>query len=344
MNEIGISVVVPVYKVPENYLRKCIESIIKQSFENIEILLVDDGSPDNSGVICDEYAQSDLRIKVIHKQNGGLSSARNAGVDVARGKWVMFVDGDDWIEPDMCETLYGLGERLGVQLVMCGMVKDNGRSSSVYKFYIEENKVFSKEECKWLQEQLLHFDGNIAVAYSKLIDRQLLQSNVIKHDEALKQGAEGVEFNLRLFEKLESAVFVNNPFYHYIYNDNSISASHNENNHELVVRCFEKIKEFILTSDNKENLLYWFNNRMLYVIITTAISGFFNPTNSEPYKDKKRKYSAYLNKTLIKEVLEANCIQGLSKQRKFTLFLIKNRMFRVLDIMGKVRKIQKDLR
>jgi glycosyltransferase involved in cell wall biosynthesis len=93
-----ISVIIPVYKV-EQYLRKCVDSVINQSYENLEIILVDDGSPDKCPSICDEYAKKDKRIKAIHKQNGGLSDARNAGLDIATGDYVMFVDSDDWVEP-----------------------------------------------------------------------------------------------------------------------------------------------------------------------------------------------------------------------------------------------------
>ena len=98
MKEPLVSVIVPVYKVPEKFLRKCIESLIGQTLENIEILLVDDGSPDDCGKICDEYANKNENIKVIHKENGGLSAARNTGCENAHGKWMMFVDGDDWVE------------------------------------------------------------------------------------------------------------------------------------------------------------------------------------------------------------------------------------------------------
>lgn len=337
-----ISIIVPVYKVPEQYLRKCIESIISQTFQNIEVLLVDDGSPDQCGLICDEYAEKDSRIRVLHKKNGGLSSARNYGCKATTGKWIMFVDGDDWIEPDMCQIMYELGEEKQVQLVMCGMCKDYGNSSVPYKYYIEDGKVYKGQECKWLQQQLLVYNGNIAVAYSKLIDRKLLIENNIFHDEVLKQGAEGLEFNLRLFEKLESATFINKPFYHYIYNDNSISASHNESNHEFVIKCFEKIKCFIDTSDNKEMLKSWFDNRLLYVIVTTAISGYFNPTNTEPYADKKRKYAAYLDKPIIKEALKTKNTAGIGRQHEVVLFFIKHRMFLMLDMMGKMRKWQKE--
>ena len=139
---VRVSIVVPVYKVPEQYLRKCIESTIVQTLKEIEILLVDDGSPDQCGLICDEYAEKDDRIRVLHKKNGGLSSARNYGCKAATGKWVMFVDGDDWIEPDMCQTMYELGEDKQVQLVMCGIMKDYGKSATEYKFYLEDGKVY----------------------------------------------------------------------------------------------------------------------------------------------------------------------------------------------------------
>ena len=100
-----ISVVVPIYNV-ENYIKKCVDSILSQTYKNLEIILVDDGSPDNCPQICDEYAQKDNRIKVIHKENGGLSDARNAGIDISKGKFITFIDSDDYIEKDYVEVLY----------------------------------------------------------------------------------------------------------------------------------------------------------------------------------------------------------------------------------------------
>lgn len=341
MRKEKISIVVPIYKVPEQYLRKCIESLVNQSYENIEILLVDDGSPDSCGNICDEYGKIDSRVQVIHKKNGGLSAARNSGYRAATGEWIMFVDGDDWIETETCQIMHNIAEKDRVQLVMCGMTKEYGHSSEPYKYYLENERVYVGDECKWLQEQLLHFNGNIAVAYCKLINRQLLVDNGIEHDEELKQGAEGLEFNLRLFEKLESAEFINKPFYHYIYNENSISASHNEENHEFVIRCFEKIKSFIDNSENVCRLKPWLDNRLLYVVVTTAISGYFNPTNKESYSVKKMKYSRYLEKSIVKEALNTSNLEGLSRQRKIILFFIKHQMFRMLGIIATVRKLQK---
>lgn len=341
-----VSIIVPVYKVPEGFLRKCVESCAAQTLQEIEILLVDDGSPDDCGRICDGYAARDERIRVLHKENGGLCSARNAGCLAARGEWIMFVDGDDWIDPDMCGRMYEAGSREEVDLVMCGITKEYEHSSRVYRFYLrdyeEGGKVYRGRECRWLQQQLLVYNGNIAVAYSKLIRRRLIEDGRILHDEELRQGAEGLEFNLRLFEKLQSALFINQPFYHYIYNDTSISASHSEENHAYVIRCFERIRELIEESDNRDRLLPWFDNRLLYVIITTAISGYFNPDNPAPFKEKKRGYAAYLEQPIVRQALQTDNLRGLSRQRKAVLFLIRHRQFRALDMMGRARKWQKE--
>ena len=105
MNEKLISVIVPVYNV-ERYLEKCIESICHQTFSNMEIILVDDGATDNSGFVCDEWALRDSRIRVIHKENGGLSDARNAGIEIASGSWLAFIDSDDFITADTLERMY----------------------------------------------------------------------------------------------------------------------------------------------------------------------------------------------------------------------------------------------
>ena len=117
-----LSIIVPVYKV-ENYLQKCIDSILAQTFTDFELILVDDGSPDNCPALCDAAAAKDARIRVLHQKNGGLSAARNAGLDVARGEWIGFVDSDDYIAPEMSEILYKAVQSTGADLALCDYVK-----------------------------------------------------------------------------------------------------------------------------------------------------------------------------------------------------------------------------
>lgn len=133
MNDFLISVIVPIYKV-EKFLPKCVDSIINQTFRNLEIFLVDDGSPDRCGEMCDDYARKDKRIKVIHKKNGGLSDARNAAIDVATGDYFMFVDSDDWIELNACETLVNIIRESQADIVCFGFkfLHESGAKDKVF--------------------------------------------------------------------------------------------------------------------------------------------------------------------------------------------------------------------
>ena len=127
----GISVIVPVYKV-EKYIHRCVDSILRQTFRDFELILVDDGSPDNCGAICDEYAAKDSRVHVIHQENGGLSAARNAGIDWvfvnSDSQWITFVDSDDWIHPQMLMLLYNSAVDNGVNVSMCGFAVTSGET------------------------------------------------------------------------------------------------------------------------------------------------------------------------------------------------------------------------
>ena len=128
---VKISIIVPIYRIQEEYLKKCVNSLQKQTMNDIEILLVDDGSPDRCGILCDEYARADSRIKVIHQQNKGVAIARNIGMMNATGKYLMFVDPDDWMELDCCERLFWEIENRGVEVVLfqrCGENEYYGRT------------------------------------------------------------------------------------------------------------------------------------------------------------------------------------------------------------------------
>lgn len=341
MNVPQVSVIIPIYKVPEIYLKRCIESVINQTLVDIEILLVDDGSPDCCREICNSYADRDNRIRCLHKQNGGLASARNYGFDHSHGEWVMFVDGDDWIEPDMCQTMYSVVQNHNVDIVLCGMIRDYGKRKEKYKYSLKANYVYSSSECAAFQQEVLNFNSNIATVTAKLYRKALLTCNGIRHNEKLKQGAEGIEFNFRIFGIIESAIFIDKWFYHYTYNNESITTNHNEQNHQYVLKCYEKIAQEIVSCDNSNVLNRWLNNRLIYVMITTAISGYFSPKNRESFFTKRKKYVEYLNRDILKEALMASETDGLSLSRKVTFYLIKYRCFLCISFFAKIRMLQK---
>lgn len=340
--KIDVSVIVPVYNVPENYLKKCIESLINQTYKNIEILLIDDGSKDNSGIICDEFAKKDKRIKVYHKENGGLCSARNFGTKNAKGEWVSYVDGDDWIEPDSYEKLIQYSKKCDdLDVIFFGYIKDYPSKSVVMKYdNFENEKLYSTDdEIKFLQKMVLNYNANIAMVPTKFIRNEFIKKNNLYHIDELRQGAEGIEFNVRLFKYAKKALFVENRFYHYIFNDNSITTVHNEKNHYMVLDCFRQIKNEI--NNNDSELMSCFYDRMNNVILTTAISGFFSPTNCESYKIKKEKFNKYLSDYLVLETLNRFDLSKLDKFRKITMFLIKYKMYFFVKIISILRYNQK---
>ena len=162
-----ISVVVPIYNV-EKYLNRCVDSILNQTFTDFELILVDDGSPDNCGKICDEYAEKDNRVRVIHKPNGGLSDARNAGIEWALknsdSEWITFIDSDDWVHPDYLEFLLRAAVENNTSVSICGFVRTENKSD--FPKYSFESKVYSNEDF-WIEKNV-----NAVVAWGKLYKKK----------------------------------------------------------------------------------------------------------------------------------------------------------------------------
>ena len=163
-----ISVIVPVYKV-EQYLDRCVKSILSQTFTNFELVLVDDGSPDKSGLMCDEWSKNDSRIKVIHKENGGLSDARNTGVEKASAEYVTFIDSDDYVAEDFLEYLYKLITENNCDVSACYFCKTYGES--VWNYGEDGSHIYNNiQACK-----LSFSDVSIGIAVGKLYKKELLQ-------------------------------------------------------------------------------------------------------------------------------------------------------------------------
>ena len=164
-----ISIIVPIYNV-EQYLNQCLQSVCSQSYDNLEIILVDDGSSDRSPELCDEWAEKDSRIYVIHKQNGGLSDARNTGISCAKGKYIAFVDSDDWIEKDLYQKLWSELQQNNAQIAACRIVK-------VFEATLEEQKIYSEQKIftsKEALQTLLKGRDFCAVAWNKLYRRDVI--------------------------------------------------------------------------------------------------------------------------------------------------------------------------
>jgi glycosyltransferase involved in cell wall biosynthesis len=170
-----ISVIIPVYKV-EDYIRRCVDSVLKQTYGNLEIILVDDGSPDRCGEICDEYAAKDNRVVSIHKKNGGLSDARNAGMDVCKGEYITFLDSDDWVASDYIERLYRLLKDTAAGISACSFIKTSDEDTEPDSS-TEEVRVFSNTEAldKMESNTDIQLYVQLVVAWGKLYKRSLFE-------------------------------------------------------------------------------------------------------------------------------------------------------------------------
>lgn len=212
-----ISVIVPVYQV-EAYLNQCVQSIVNQTYSNLQIILVDDGSPDRCGSMCEAWAEKDPRIQVLHKQNGGLSDARNAGMEVATGVYTAFVDSDDWIAPDFIQTLYDAMIHSGAQIAACDVCLVYPGEEPERTDGVRERKTYTTEEAI---RDLLHGRALRTVAWNKLYLSTLLEGErypVGKHHED--------EFlTYRLCGKAEKLVYVDRPMYFYLQRPGSIMHS-----------------------------------------------------------------------------------------------------------------------
>ena len=213
-----ISVIVPVYNV-ENYLSRCVESILAQTYTNLEIILVDDGAKDSSGAICDAFAGRDSRVRVIHKENGGLSSARNAGIDIAQGDYLQFVDSDDWIEADTCEQLLKTAKEFGVKLVCAGRYDvDSATGEKTIGLCPPAGEVISGKE---LVRRIFLWENADSSACDKLFHRSLFETTRFP----LGVVCEDVPVMYRIVLEAGEAAMLNRPLYNYRHRRGSISAS-----------------------------------------------------------------------------------------------------------------------
>ena len=229
-----ISVIVPVYQV-ENYLNQCIESIIEQSYTNLEIILIDDGSKDNCPQICDDWSIKDKRVKVIHKKNGGLSDARNAGLDIAKGKYIAFVDSDDWVDSHYIELLYNSLINSEADISACSIQKVyDDDSVNPYNFDPQLQIATPKEAIK----DILYDRRFKTVAWNKLYSKNILAGERF----IVGKLHEDEFFSYKVFDKAKKLVFVDAPLYKYRQRSGSIMSSPSLKHLDLLDAYINRIK------------------------------------------------------------------------------------------------------
>lgn len=340
---IKVSIVVPVFNA-EQYLEHCLESLSSQTLDEIEILVIDDGSTDKSVAIISQYSQRDSRIQLICKPNSGVSDTRNVGLTEAKGQFIGFVDADDWVDPSTYEVMYQQAMTLKVDIVRCGLTmnrEDGSLIETITLPYDQEIPYKNGEVWKKFIRMLigtsfteanLRYDKSLA-GYScvHLYDRKFLISNHMKFDTQLKV-YEDLLFNLTAYSHAKSVGIMNKSFYH--YRQNSLSACNRykpdlEHNQDLIVR---HIMNFIQEHELNEEYTKALNYRIFFDTLW-ALSNIFSRYNLEPWKAKSKRVQNLFSKEHVCNSFFTLKSSGLSLPKRLLHLIIKSRLYSLLSIL-----------
>jgi glycosyltransferase involved in cell wall biosynthesis len=329
-----VSVIVPVYKV-ENYLKRCVDSICNQTLSDIEIILVDDGSPDKCPQMCDEFAKSDSRIKVIHKQNGGLSSARNAGIHAATGKYLGYVDSDDYVDGEMFKRLYECAEKYQVDFVMEDYLQESDDGTFKEKSLDIREGLYTKEDIRneiypilIMRECVDH--GPLLSVWHCIYKRNMVICNNLYFDEDIKYGEDGI-YSSELGYKANSFYYMKHTSgYHYCFNMGSISKKYYPDAWDVYCLMNEKLHQFF--AEKKD---YDFSRQLDLHMLYYALNQIASMTYTN-FRTKER-YEAYkliLNDDHFRRAVDKLAMPDVGMKLKIIIILMKCRASLLLTFIS----------
>ena len=299
-----ISIIVPVYKV-EKYLHRCLDSIVNQTFTDWECILVDDGSPDNSGKICDEYAEKDKRFRVFHQKNAGVSAARNKGLDEVKGEWVGFVDSDDWIETNMYEYLYSDAIKTKVDVVICGFVGQHKKR--IKKLYnTEEAQIF-----------LFSSKGFGGFSVLRLIAAKKIQN--VRYDTEMTY-LEDTKFFYEVFKNCKTIYWDNEPLYNYFQREDSVTHKYGLTPHAKTGL------NFLENSYQNENIITVKNAILSKIIVYCASLALMYIRHNDVSNDS----FLYLKNKVKSNLSQAICSKDMTLRAKIKVLVISYYNFPIL--------------
>ncbi len=280
-----VSIIIPVYNV-EKYLPKCLESVLGQTYADLEIICVDDGTPDRSAAVILSYTEKDGRIKLISQKNQGLSGARNTGVKAATGKYIVFLDGDDWLDTETVETAVSAAEKNNADIVMWGYVREFPDRSDEKKIF-DSDKIFDESGCRELHRRMAGLYGeetadpsnadSLVTAWGKLYRADIIKENGLEFVDTKLIGTEDALFNLQCFGFVHSAAFINRPFNHYRKdNDVSLTRSYKAKLFTQWNELYDRMDGYIKEKNLPEDFSSALNNRICFSMIGLGLTEMLN--------------------------------------------------------------------
>ena len=342
MSQPKVSIIVPVYNA-EEYLDRCINSLRNQSIDEIEIILVDDSSTDLSLEICKKAAEEDSRIKVIHKINEGAGKARNAGLEVATGEYIGFVDADDFVEEDMYKTLCAKAEEYGSDLVMSGVLFVDGNMFSqsgecIRKTYFDKDTHFeTKESLKRLRMGIVGAtpedsdDSKYGMGTVKnLFKNEIIKKNKIAYKSERDVFSEDALFMIDYISCIEKATGIPEAFYNYCRNGNSLSKSYKKDRFEKSL-VFEKRFAKDIKPDTYKVYIHRFWQAMCRVMCSQEI--MYAVENNVKYADLKKRLKAVCTYSLTQSALKSYPISSLPLMQRVFAYTVKYRMYLLMKVL-----------
>jgi glycosyltransferase involved in cell wall biosynthesis len=306
-----ISIIVPLYK-SELFIDRLYNSLSTQTYSNLEIIFVNDGSPDNSGAICDEFAKRDKRVKVLHQENKGAAAAVGNGTEISSGDFIMFLDADDWIEQNTCELSIKIAQEFDVDMVFWLNIKEYASKSVYYKSFFERSKLFDENEINFLRRRMIGLIGEelkypmttdaFNAGWGKLYRADAIKDNNVKWTDTMKVGSSDVLFNTQLMPFIKRAYYLDKHLHHYYkVNPNSLTRTYNGTLYGKFQNLFKEIA--IVIDENYNDVLFKdaLNNRIALSTINISLSlstngfskiaymGIKEMLNSKLYQEAYRK-------------------------------------------------------
>lgn len=325
-----VSIIIPVYNV-EKYIRQCLESVINQTFRDLEIILVDDGSPDNCPAICDEYASKDQRIRVIHKQNGGVSAARNDGITAATGEWLYLVDSDDWLELDTIEKLYKAAVEQDADCVLTDCVErytsgENNRLQMFSQnFRTDDPKMILQIQktilChKYSPYYSLGADSEYPAPWSKFFRTSIVKDNQLKFDSYVMGYYDDGLFSQYLLDHVKSVYYCGEHSYNYRIVSESLMHGFRQKSLMCNIRNCERMDIFISKTGKDEDYKQAEYCRRVSFLAAMLSSYFFNPDNPAKIDDKRNELRKTLKEYPFEEAFKKAKFGNLEKKHQYVLF------------------------
>ena len=336
--DIVFSVIVPVYKIPEELLENSLNSLIKQNYDSVEFIIVDDGSPDNCGEICERIASTDERMRVIHTENLGVSNARNIGLENAKGKYIIFVDGDDYVSPDLCSKCAEAINNQPVDILF--FLHNTTKNPQLAVAEDLSTRMMSKEEIDVAKLAVVAsnecFDGFwIGPPWGKIYRRDIISRNNIRFVFGLKKCQDRV-FVFDYLQHVSTALVYNYCGYHYVSNEDSVCHKYNKNIINILDKVEEefslRVAEIYGDTIQANQAIYKMNKCFLCDCLVLDI---MNKENKRAFNARVKSLKELISKEKYRNVLERKDFFDMGLKKGSTLWLIRMKLYRLALLWGR---------